>query len=127
MRFGFAFCNALLLALILVGRGHAADIEQWGMWELSLDGPRGQSVPRRGTVRYVSPSAFRNVGWSLANEFDFMSNLDGKHPGPMGTDIGPLAIGNFNPTMRRYGLDRQFRGEIRGLQLFGSRVSGRER
>ena len=26
-------------------------------------------------------SAFRNVWWSLANEFDFMSNLDGKHPG----------------------------------------------
>jgi hypothetical protein len=27
--------------------------------------------------------------------------------------------------MRGYGLDRQFRGAIRGLQLFGSRVSGR--
>jgi hypothetical protein len=41
------------------------------------------------------------------------------------TDIGPLAIGNFNPTMRSYGMDRQFRGEIRALQLFGSRVGGR--
>ena len=40
-------------------------------------------------------------------------------------DIGPLAIGNFNDTMHGYGLDRQFRGEIRGLQLFGSRVGGR--
>jgi hypothetical protein len=40
-------------------------------------------------------------------------------------DIGPLVIGNFNETMRGHGLDRQFRGEIRALQLFGSRVSGR--
>ncbi len=43
----------------------------------------------------------------------------------MAADIGPLAIGNFNDTMRGYGLDRQFRGEIRALQLFGSRVGGR--
>jgi hypothetical protein len=36
-----------------------------------------------------------------------------------------LAIGNFNETMHGAGLDRQFRGEIRGLQVFGSRVGGR--
>ena len=40
MRFTSAFLAALLLALILVGRGRAADVEQWGVWELSLDGPR---------------------------------------------------------------------------------------
>lgn len=45
--------------------------------------------------------------------------------GPVDTDIGPLAIGNFNKTMHGYGMDRQFRGEIRGLQIFGSRVGGR--
>jgi hypothetical protein len=45
--------------------------------------------------------------------------------GSVGTDIAPLVIGNFNQTMRSYGLDRQFRGEIRGLELFGSRISGR--
>ena len=28
-------------------------------------------------------------------------------------------------TMHGYGLDRQFRGEIRGLQIFGSRTGGR--
>jgi hypothetical protein len=27
--------------------------------------------------------------------------------------------------MHSYGFDRQFRGEIRGLQIFGSRVTGR--
>ena len=45
--------------------------------------------------------------------------------GPVGTDVGPLVVGNFNETMRGYGLDRQFRGEIRALQVFGSRVGGR--
>ena len=45
--------------------------------------------------------------------------------GPVGTDVGPLAIGNFNETMRGFGLDRQFRGEIRALQVFGSRIGGR--
>jgi hypothetical protein len=33
MRFSFAFLAALLLARILVGRGRAADVEQWGVWE----------------------------------------------------------------------------------------------
>jgi hypothetical protein len=45
--------------------------------------------------------------------------------GAVGTDLGPLTIGNFNQTMHSYGLDRQFRGEIRALQIFGSRLSGR--
>jgi hypothetical protein len=46
-------------------------------------------------------------------------------PARSATDIGPLVIGNFNHTMRSYGLDRQFRGEIRAVQLFGSRVGDR--
>ena len=45
--------------------------------------------------------------------------------GPVAGDIGPLAIGNFNETMHSYGLDRQFRGLIRNLKIYGSRISGR--
>jgi len=45
--------------------------------------------------------------------------------GPVASDIGPLAIGNFNDTMKGFGLDRQFRGQIRGLRIFGSRIGGR--
>ena len=45
--------------------------------------------------------------------------------GPVAGDIGPLAIGNFNETMHSYGLDRQFRGQIRSLEIYGSRISGR--
>ncbi len=45
--------------------------------------------------------------------------------GPVGAEADCLAIGNFNRTMQGHGLDRQFRGEILGLQIFGSRVTGR--
>ncbi len=38
--------------------------------------------------------------------------------------IGPIAIGNFNSTMSRYGWDRQFRGEIKMLSIHGSRIDG---
>jgi hypothetical protein len=43
----------------------------------------------------------------------------------VGADLRGLAIGNFNQTMHSYGLDRQFRGEILGLQIFGSRIGRR--
>ena len=36
-----------------------------------------------------------------------------------------LQIGNFNETMRSYGFDRQFRGQIHNLEIYGSRASGR--
>jgi len=47
------------------------------------------------------------------------------HAGSVANQTGPLAIGNFNITMKGYGWDRQFRGTIRSLQLFGSRISSR--
>ena len=43
----------------------------------------------------------------------------------MASNIGPLAIGNFNATMHSYGLHRQFRGQIRSLAIYGSRFSSR--
>jgi hypothetical protein len=104
------------------------------------DGIRNDSSPGRlqigkwtfFAVTYDATRADENVNWYFSAPLEAPEKAalarDRKttyNPGPVGTDIGPLAIGNFNPTMRRYGLDRQFRGEIRGLQLFGSRVSGR--
>jgi hypothetical protein len=83
-------------------------------------------------VTYDGTRSGDNVSWYFSAPMDAPGlaalALDRKtsyHAGPVATDIGPLAIGNFNPTMRSYGLDRQFRGEIRALQLFGSRVGGR--
>lgn len=104
------------------------------------DGIRNDSSPGKlqigkwtfFAVTYDATRANENVSWYFSAPQEAPDKtaltLDRKttySPGPVGTDIGPLAIGNFNPTMRNYGLDRQFRGEIRGLQLFGSRISGR--
>ena len=38
---------------------------------------------------------------------------------------GNLMIGNFNKTLQSAGLDRQFRGQIRGLQIHASRLAER--
>lgn len=83
-------------------------------------------------VTYDATQLGENVSWYFTQPADTPGQpapvLDRKTSylaGPVGADIGPLVIGNFNETMRSYGLDRQFRGEIRALQLFGSRVGGR--
>ncbi len=77
---------------------------------------------RRRRTTWVGISVRR---WTRPGKADV--KLDRKtsyRAGPVDADIGPLAIGNFNDTMQSYGLDRQFRGEIRELQLLGSRVGG---
>jgi len=86
----------------------------------------------RFAVTYDATRTADNVGWYFSRPQDEPSpaavSLDHKttyNVGPVAADIGPLAIGNFNETMHGYGLDRQFRGWIRLLQIFGSRTSGR--
>ncbi len=83
-------------------------------------------------VTYDATRAGENVCWYFSHPMDTpgqaaitLDRTTTYHAGPVGADIGPLVLGNFNETMHSYGLDRQFRGEIRGLQLFGSRVGGR--
>jgi PKD repeat protein len=86
----------------------------------------------RFAVTYDATKAADNVGWYFSRPQDEPGPaavaLDRKttyNVGPVAGDVGPLAIGNFNETMHGYGLDRQFRGRIRRLQVFGSRASGR--
>jgi hypothetical protein len=83
-------------------------------------------------VTYDATLSHDSVHWYFSSPMEKPGQvsvaLDRKtsyNAGSVDTDIGPLAIGNFNETMRSYGWDRQFRGEIRGLQTFGSRVGGR--
>jgi hypothetical protein len=83
-------------------------------------------------VTYDGTQSRDNVSWYFSPPLETPGaaevRLDRKttyNAGQVGTDIGPLVIGNFNQTMRSYGLDRQFRGEIRAVQLFGSRVGDR--
>ena len=86
----------------------------------------------RFAVTYDATRKADNVGWYFSRPQDEPASaavaLDRKttyNVGPVAGDVGPLAIGNFNETMHGYGLDRQFRGRIRRLQIFGSRASGR--
>ena len=83
-------------------------------------------------VTYDATQARSNVTWYFSPPLDrpehtavALDRVTTYNVGAVSADVGPLAIGNFNETMRSYGLDRQFRGEIRALQVFGSRVSGR--
>jgi len=83
-------------------------------------------------VTYDASKSEENVCWYFSPPLDAPGpteiRLDRKttyNRGRVGADLADLAIGNFNRTMHSYGLDRQFRGEIRGLQIFGSRVSSR--
>ena len=83
-------------------------------------------------VTYDATQSRDSVNWYFSPAMDApaqgavaLDRSTSYNAGPVDTDIGPLAIGNFNETMRSYGWDRQFRGELRGLQIFGSRVGGR--
>lgn len=104
------------------------------------DGIRNDSSPgklqvgrwTRFAVSCDLSGAQENVAWYFSPPMEVRTPsplaLDRKtsyRADPIGQDVGPLTIGNFNSTMRDYGLDRQFRGQIQGLELFGSRVSGR--
>ena len=84
----------------------------------------------RFAVAYDGTADRDNVRWSFSAPLDAPDPAAPLAPdrvtshaaGPVGADIGPLAVGNFNATLRSAGLDRQFRGEIRSLTLFGSRA-----
>lgn len=77
-------------------------------------------------VSYDATASGDNVSWYFSTSTDTPGqstvSLDRRtsYPAdPVDSDIGPLVIGNFNETMDGYGWDRQFRGEIRALQIFG--------
>jgi len=78
-------------------------------------------------VTYDATKAGDNVCWYFGDE-NTAAQLDRKtsyNNGPVGDGSGNLVIGNFNKTLQSAGLDRQFRGQIRGLQIYASRLAGR--
>ena len=92
---------------------------------ISNDSSRGKLQVGKWTffaVNYDATKSGDNVSWYFSAPADAPGECDrhsdrrtAYNAGPMDSDIGPLAIGNFNKTMSGYGLDRQFRGEIRQL------------
>jgi len=78
-------------------------------------------------VTYDASKQGDNVCWyfgdeTAAAEPDRTNSYDN---GPPGKGSGNLVIGNFNETLQGAGLDRQFRGQMRRLQIYASRLSGR--
>ncbi|MBM4155242.1 MAG: DUF5060 domain-containing protein [Lentisphaerae bacterium] len=107
-------------------------VNQWPD-RISNDSSPGRLVTGKWTrfaVAYDGTAERDNVRWSFSAPLDSPDpaavlapdRVTSHAAGPVGADIGPLAIGNFNATLRGAGLDRQFRGEIRALTLFGSRT-----
>jgi len=75
-------------------------------------------------VTYNSMKTENNVRWYFGDA-DSPAELDrttGYSRGPTGKGSGTLTVGNYNETIHRHGLDRQFRGRIRGMKIFGSRI-----
>lgn len=73
-----------------------------------------------------------NVRWCFSSPQDALENPQIKldrtttyNVGPVASNIGPLVVGNFDGTMKDYGLHRQFHGEIQRLQIYGSRIGRR--
>ncbi|MGQ9914748.1 MAG: DUF5060 domain-containing protein [Thermogutta sp.] len=104
------------------------------------DGVRNDSSPGKlvvgkwtyFAVTYDAEAEGESVAWYFSEPQERPGKVEitldrktGYRNGPVGTEADELVIGNFNRTMQSHGLDRQFRGAIRGLQIFGSRVTGR--
>ena len=78
-------------------------------------------------VTYDASKQKDNVCWYFGDEAAAakLDRTNSYNNGPAGQGSGNLAIGNFNKTLQSAGLDRQFRGQIRRLQIYASRLSGR--
>lgn len=78
-------------------------------------------------VTYDASRDKDNVCWYFGDE-SAPAELDRKtsyNNGPVDDGSGNLVMGNFNKTLQGAGLDRQFRGQIRGLQIYASRLGMR--
>jgi hypothetical protein len=78
-------------------------------------------------VAYDASKQKDNVRWYFGDESApaKLDRTNSYNNGPAGQGSGNFVVGNFNKTLQGAGLDRQFRGQIRGLQVYASRISGR--
>jgi hypothetical protein len=99
------------------------------------DGIRNDSSPRKlrigqwtfFAVTYDATKQQNNVRWYFGDadtptQFDRTTTYN---RGPTGKASGTLTVGNYNETIQRHGKDRQFRGRLRRIQVFGSRIGPR--
>ncbi len=78
-------------------------------------------------VTYDGTRAKDNVRWYFGDA-DTPARLDrttSYSRGTTGKGSGTLTIGNYNESIQRHGKDRQFRGRLGGIKIFGSRIGHR--
>jgi hypothetical protein len=78
-------------------------------------------------VTYDATKSENNVRWYFGDA-DRPAELDkatSYSRGPTGKGSGTLTIGNYNESIHQHGKDRQFRGKLRGVKIFGSRIGPR--
>ena len=75
-------------------------------------------------VAYDGTKEMDNVAWYFgdAEEPATLDRRTSYNAGATGDDSGPLAIGNFNTTFGKNDKNRQFRGEMHDIQIFGSKT-----
>jgi hypothetical protein len=78
-------------------------------------------------VTYDAMKSKENVRWYFgdANHPARLVKTTSYSRGPTGTASGTLTIGNYNESIQQHGKDRQFRGSLRGIEIFGSRIGPR--
>jgi len=94
------------------------------------DTVRNDSSPRKivagkwvfFAVAYDGTKDANNVRWYFGGP-ETPAKLDrttSYGAGATGRGSGPLTIGNYNTTIHQHGTDRQFRGQLHGVQIIGS-------
>ena len=79
------------------------------------------------TITYDGTRASNNVRWYFGDAGNpaKLDRTTSYSRGPTGKGSGTLTVGNYNESIHRHGKDRQFRGQLRGIQIFGSRIGPR--
>ncbi len=75
-------------------------------------------------VAYDATEAKENVRWYFGdpNTPAVLDRTTTYNRGETGAGSGPLTVGNYNHTIHGHGQDRQFRGALRAVQIYGSRT-----
>ena len=99
------------------------------------DGVRNDSSPQRlrignwtfFAVTYDGTKAKDNVHWYFGDAHNpaKLDRITSYWRGPTGKASGTLTVGNYNESIQHHGKDRQFRGQLRGIKIFGSRIGPR--
>ena len=99
------------------------------------DGIRNDSSPKKlrigkwtfFAVTYDAGRQKDNVRWYFGYS-DSPAKLDkttSYSRGSTGKGSGTLTIGNYNESIQQHGRDRQFRGRLQSIEIFGSRIGHR--